>query len=212
MGFVPHEQDPHWSIIVPLTDVPVGVRNAALQANYAGDPYSHRHEFGRIKGEEAFRQHCRAAVNVTQIPTLREAFASAQQPDAPLTWHLNQTRRVNGVLNVKGITPCPEAVHQVRMFDDAGLYIGRVGFNIHLEAETPIVTIANIQGVPGKGPAYDHLRRQTGSDPFVDTLQFARETMQSVLPDPDFRAVIPSKATRPDFYKRIFRCSGNPHC
>lgn len=208
MASVPHPEDPHWSVIVPLARVTKGVRDAALLANYAGDPPSQRHQYGRILGEEAFRQHCRAAVNVAQARPLRDALAAIPQAETPFTLQLAQTRRVTGGPDGRGITPCPEAVHQVRMFDPDGNYLGRVGFNVHREGGDSVVTIANIQGVPGKGPIYDQMRRQEGIDPFVRTLEKTKALVASVLPGADLRAVIPPKAKRPKFYERVLEAAG----
>ena len=50
-GFWPDRSDPQWGIVEALSQVPAGVREAALGARYAGDPPSGRHAYGRVTGE-----------------------------------------------------------------------------------------------------------------------------------------------------------------
>lgn len=136
---------------------------------------------------------------MSDVVQLSRAFEEGTPYVGPIQFELSQTRRVNGGPDKRGITPCPEAVHQVRMFNNDREYLGRVGFNVHREGGAHVITIANIQGAPGRGPEYDRLRRQAGIDPFVATLSITQEVVTNAFPDAIFRSVIPPKARRPKF-------------
>lgn len=77
---------------------------------------------------------------------------------------LDTTKRIGKNVGLKGtedevsqgITPCPEALYQLRMWErvetESGSeqlhYIGRVGFNVHFEGDATVISVNNLQHSP----------------------------------------------------------------
>lgn len=102
--------------------------------------------------------------------------------------------------NSQQITGCPEALHQLRLFSPERKYLGRIGFNIHLEqGDLPIMSITNMQGIPDGRSTYMHL----GINPFDILLDQAKGICQEM----GVSAIrgIKNPLVHPELYNTVFK-------
>jgi|Napbiome12C3dose_1001474.scaffolds.fasta_scaffold00001_218 hypothetical protein len=176
--FILSDDDPRWHIVSGFVQAkkearfrPLNFENALL-AIYLSDAPSFRNGYSSVSKAESLRQFCRAVYNVGAFPILKDSFqAVAEEPELPrgFTIEFARTDRILSGANKLGITGCPEALYQLRMFKD-GEYIARIGFNAHSEEEVMVLSVTNMQGVP-KGHPYRELSEQCGVKPFNVLLQ-----------------------------------------
>lgn len=172
LTFVPEASDPRWRLVnqyVSLLDnnslKPRAVEwECSLRSIYLSDLPSYRNDYSRYKSLENVRHLARALRNIEVHSSLTELFAEqATQSEAGLVLSLATTDRIMLGTNGNGVTGCPEALYQLRLHHPAtGQYLARVGFNFHQEWDKYVLSITNVQGVPGGQELYAEL----GIDPF----------------------------------------------
>lgn len=141
--------------------------NAQL-ATYLSDKPSYRNRYAAPVSEENYLHICRAMQNVAAYPWLQESSASLGR-DLPKDIQLQfvRTDRIQGRADSSGITACPEALYQIRLFRGRQ-YVGRTGFNIHREdkGRKIVYSITNLQGIPQGAEAYCEIERLLNEMPF----------------------------------------------
>lgn len=155
-GYLPADDDLRWSFISRYAEVRESMPikrihfENAWGATYLSPVASYRSGYVTTINPENRLQLDRALDNLSFRPEIRERFEYALPgDDVDVRLRLTDalcTHAADG--GGKPETPCPEALYQLRLYDDVG-YLGRVGFNMHVELEAPVVSIVNIQGVPG---------------------------------------------------------------
>ena len=110
-------------------------------AIYLSDTPSFRNGYAAYASEENVRHLCRAIVNLRSRPIFQEMFESTQLslPEESAV-EFAMTDRINLGSDKRGITGCPEALYQLRMFYK-DRYIARVGYNGHIEGESFVVIL-----------------------------------------------------------------------
>lgn len=155
-GFLPEDDDPRWHFLSRYTDIQqethFGRMNFANAwgATYLSDVVSYRSGFVTTANPENGLQLDRALDNLEAAPEVAVRYATSSPGFADYTMHYTLTDRLtfDPCAPPQPVTPCPEALYQIRLYaDDA--YLARVGFNIHQEADTDVLSIVNIQGIPG---------------------------------------------------------------
>jgi len=102
--------------------------------------------------------------------------------------------------SAKGVTGCPEAMWQLQLFDKKR-YVGRIGFNFHVEDGKRVVTIANVQGGIGAKELQENLKQEIGSN----FGEFLISHLQKTLgPDFIYRGMFP-KGDNITLYRMSFR-------
>jgi len=171
-GFLPNEDDERWQIASYYCQAkekneikPMNFENA-MRSIYLSEDISFRNAIMAYTHEPNVRQLARAVINLNHFDFLKEKFTNLNDGlNSNFKIEFSQTNRINQGTDERGITGCPEALYQLRLFDQDE-YIARIGFNIHMESKTKIVSITNIQGIPGGSENYKNIVEQYGFKPF----------------------------------------------
>lgn len=121
------------------------------------------------------------------------------------SYEFSVTDSVSVGTDSRGITGCPEALYQLRMLLD-GKYIGRVGFNLHTENGQEVVSITNMQGIPGGSEIYEKLRKQHDFGPYRETVRLVKDhfSKDNCL----VRGIKNPRSGNAGFYNTVFKKSG----
>lgn len=140
----------------------------ALMATYLSPKVSWRNRGNHFSAEWTVRHLCRVLQNLKAKPFLERLHQNTEGLySSKIDVELAQTESIALGSDDCGITGCPEALYQLRLFV-FGDYAGRIGFNVHREGESDVLSIVNVQGVPdGNLLFYDWLPNYLGIDPFV---------------------------------------------
>lgn len=153
-GFLPSFEDPRWIIPQILLvfqrdfwierESVTGWRSKFREAFqhaaaviYLSDRLSTAGPFGLFE-EMVIRQNVRACANCLVGKWFYDSLPSDDEIGG-----IKVIKRVSceGRCDGRGgINPCPEALYQLLAFNNNGVYLGRIGFNIHLERENPKTT------------------------------------------------------------------------
>jgi len=170
-GVVLDQGDPRWWLIAAMGRLtsfrPQHMENA-LTATYASSRPSYRQEYGKWRREPNLRQLVRAVQNVGYWSELQRSggiFETGGGWPKGYQQLLRRTHRIAKGADASGVTGCPEALYQFQLWS-GNRYLGRIGFNRHWEGKVPVLTIANIQGVPGASSDYSRLYRSMKVHPF----------------------------------------------
>jgi len=142
-------------------------REVALGTKYLSSKSSYRNEYGKYVRAENLRQLCRATNNLMSNDRLKTIFDSLPKLLFPNTLSLTRTNKITLGTGSDGITGCPEALYQIRLLsaENKPKYLGRLGFNMHHEQSGWVMSITNLQGIPGGCPSYEEFRKN-GIEPF----------------------------------------------
>lgn len=165
--FILGDDDSRWGIVKKFVDAKEetqfeGVHvETALIATYLSKTNGHRGNYARYSTPESIRQLCRAVVNLSQWENVsNNVDLSSQEVELEVA----RTNKITRGTDRRGITGCPEALYQLRMFFN-GTYVGRTGFNVHNESSEKIVSITNIQGVPNGKSYHNKIEDRLGTPP-----------------------------------------------
>ncbi len=202
--FLPELHDPRWTIaqswalarqrgIKPIHE------EASQSAVYLSDLPSYRNGYSSFQSEENLRLIVRAATNLNSLNLIKQRYGDISS-GGRLTLAL--TNKITRGVNPDGTTGCPEALYQIQL-RNSGHYLGRVGFNIHRESSSTIVSISNIQGVPDG--QIDHARYEDnfGENPFIYLVTFVK----NMFPDLIIRG-IKNPPKNPGFYNTVLKRAG----
>lgn len=153
-GFLPVDNDPRWSFLKKYDDVKRTVGFQALNfanaygATYLSTEVSYHTGFVTSFIEENNLQLDRALDNLEHVSAVTERYDTTNEEYEGFDMQFVLTDRLTSdpTKSEGPITPCPEALYQVRLYD--GQYIARVGFNLHDEDGSTVLSIVNIQGTP----------------------------------------------------------------
>lgn len=173
-GFLPKDDDSRWPFLVQYHQVqnelpfkPINFANAQ-GATYLSEVPSFATGFVTTPVPENQRQLRRALDNLAfrqEIGARFEASSSSEFEGYDIRLALTDSLVTDPTKPLPEITPCPEALYQVRLFD-CGDYVARVGFNIHSEDGTFILSIVNIQGTPKAQERNQEFIKAHGTSPF----------------------------------------------
>lgn len=228
-GFILADDDFRWQVVDAALEVKkvqhTGIhKEAALQAIYLSDEPSYRNKYGDFYSPPNMLQLCRAIINISQFPHVQTAFA--QLTANPQTAHalsfmakapglnlqFQRTNRVELGVNEYNVTGCPEALYQLQAFWKKW-YIGRIGFNCHYEANTLVISISNIQGIPGGKEIYKWVRNRTDSNIFnllVKTLVALSPNLLQPGDQLAIRGLANPKKGNPAMYQHVLTAQGVP--
>ncbi len=177
-GYLPDDGDERWEFLAEYAEVkarvpfkPVNFDNA-WGATYLSEEPSHRTGYVTTVSPENRLQLERALDNLDSIPDVKRRFEASGQIYDATTMQYTVTDRLttDPTKPIPAVTPCPEALHQIRLYDEDG-YLARVGFNVHDEDEEPVVSIVNIQGTPGSKERNANFKKEHGIAPYNALVQ-----------------------------------------
>ncbi len=146
------KNDPRWRLVYQmdrLTKEGVLIKKElahAIKADYLSDHPSIRRGWSRYTDHVTIAQLSRALANVE----IGHQLEPQLQNLLPLSKMYDCQYVAGDVLeNERGVTGCQEALWQLQLFEDFMPdkdYLGRIGFNFHIENNQRVVSITNIQG------------------------------------------------------------------
>jgi len=182
----------------------------SLRATYLSPMQSSREEYGKYtKNERTLRHFSRALVNLGAWPYLTELFQQVEIPLLPGTaLNFERTTKIGLGADPRGVTGCPEALYQLQVYMDK--YAGRIGFNFHMEGDTQIISITNVQGVPGGKYMYDQFQQEYGFLPHNYLIRSIQQFCNFASSEMVFRGWRNPKSENADprFYNTLFRAEG----
>lgn len=187
--YLPEDSDERWLFLQRYHEVksatdfkPINFANA-WGATYLSHVQSFRTGYVTTSSIENNLQRERALDNLSELDRAPGRFASNcdstiyDGTDYELRLAITDRLTVDPTKPKPEITPCPEALYQLRLFR-AGIYLARVGFNLHAAGEnheTGVLSITNIQGRPGARQEYQRYEKQFDISPFNDLARRALE-------------------------------------
>jgi hypothetical protein len=215
-GFIPEPDDPRWIVINSYASAKQSTKfrpvtfESALSGVYLSQALSYRNGYGKWSSAQNIRQLCRAIVSMDSHGQLRDVFTSMSPESFPdlMKLELARTNRILKGSDQHGITGCPEAAYQLRMFDGRK-YLGRVGFNVHKEGGLFVVSLTNIQGVPGAREKYEEIADKIGKHPHNYLVDFVRSMASIHTSSAVIRGLKnPAKEEARPFYNKVFKTEG----
>lgn len=212
LGFIPEDDDPRWAFVRAYASIhaetrfkPINFANA-MRAKYLSDTPSFHAGFATSASPENTLQQARALDNLAAKGKVFGAFAALDTPEnvcLVMTEAIcNDTTR-----RPLGVTPCPEALYQLRASDSEG-YLARVGFNIHAEEGTLVMSVANIQGVPGAEERNKNYKLQTGKPIFNQLVKIAQGMAPLIDETCEVRGIIDPARGNSGLYWAVFNKEG----
>ena len=140
---------------------PVNFENG-MRASYASRSKGGNKPYGfSITGILHVRQLVRTLMNIEIGHGLIWRRKPVQIGDRQLVFE--RTKSLVKKRGATGVTGCPEVMWQLQLFDKKN-YVGRIGFNFHVEDGKRIVTIANIQGGFGAKELQEKFKKDVGTN------------------------------------------------
>ena len=216
-GFVPEDDDERWPFLARYADVkearnfkPINFENAR-RATYLSDEKSFSTGFVTTLTWPNPLQLDRALDNLScrefALGVCEQHIASLD--DSGLEYALTDAIITHPHEEKRAVTPCPEALHQLRLNDEDG-YLARIGFNMHFEDEVMIVSIANIQGVPDGAARNARFREQRSISPFNYLVRNLRDALGIQDIPIEIRGVLDPKRGNSQLYWGVFTAEGIP--
>lgn len=212
LGFIPEDGDERWRFIQAYSSIqtetrfkPINFANAMRAKYLSGTPSFHCGFSTSIIPENALQQE-RALDNLAAKHRVADAFSALDLPDGV---HLAITEAIcnDDTRRPRGVTPCPEALYQLRAYDSAG-YFARVGFNIHAEESQLVMSVTNIQGVPGAAERYAEYMSQTGKSVFNRLVNIAQSMAPLIDTGCEVRGIINPVRGNSKLYWGVFETEG----
>lgn len=165
-----HAEDPRWRIAVKYAELkenrdfkPINLENALL-ATYASRVAGRRGKFSVYGTLEELTQLSRALMNFELGTRYIKALGirqSLKQAEG-YSVQFEKTKSISRGADKSGVTGCPEALWQLQLYKGQ-TYLGRIGFNFHVQSGPVIVTIANVQGARNRLEQLEEFREKSGS-------------------------------------------------
>lgn len=220
-GWILHDQDPRWWIINAFLEAKETAKflgehqEVAFRATYLSEYQSFRNEYGRFGKEQNIVQLCRAINNLAFHPYIQSAFNEVFQsnffPDH-IHLELYRTKKFTLGTDARNITGCPEALYQLQAFYGEK-YIGRIGINFHIESDTLVISIANVQGASECKDIYNELRNKYRITFFNKMIKVAKDLslhLEKMGFKCEIRGVQNPKKGKPELYQGVFAAEGIP--
>lgn len=194
--FLPVDGDVRWAFLVRYNDIkkrvgfrPINFENA-WGATYLSAVPSYRSGFVSSLNAENCLQLQRALDNVGLMREMPGRFAASQSGFEQFDMQLRLTDRLmtDPTRQKRIVTPCPEALYQVRL--NYGQYLARVGFNLHSEDGGVVLSLVNIQGTPGSSERNADFQFEFGVRPFNALVQRVLALASVEEPVYDVRGII----------------------
>lgn len=188
-GFVLGEKDSRWGIVRQYVEGKHDTRfrgihfETAMQAIYLSNQPSFRNQYASYPNAQNIRQLARSVVNLGAWNSLAQSFRETEgesEVAGGLGVSLARTNKLTLGTDGLDITGCPEALYQLRLFSAKGDYMGRVGFNFHTEESGGVLSITNIQGVPGGAGLYNNYTEMIGHSPFNSLVRRVKSVAQNL--------------------------------
>jgi hypothetical protein len=137
----------------------------AWGATYLSRVPSYRNGFVNSVGPENCLQLDRALDNLSNIPDVTQRFETSQG-DMDVDMRFTLTDRISTDQSGPdiSITPCPEALYQIRLH--YGKYLARAGFNVHDEDGLSVLSIVNLQGARQASESIAGFKAEFNLSPF----------------------------------------------
>ncbi|MDD3160009.1 MAG: hypothetical protein PHQ98_03510 [Candidatus ainarchaeum sp.] len=183
---------------------PINLENG-MRAKYGSKSQGSNKERGAsITGVLHVRQLARALKNIE----LGHKFLNTREPirlyDSKYSIKFENTKSIEKKHDSRGVSGCPEALWQLQLYE-SNKYLGRIGFNFHMEGEKVIVTVSNVQGAEHSKQRLDSFKLEFKSN-FGNFL--ITKLQQMLGPNFVYRGVVPSEINQTQ-YRMSFRKS-NP--
>ncbi|HRF28603.1 MAG TPA: hypothetical protein PL051_03125 [Candidatus Saccharibacteria bacterium] len=216
--FLPEDDDIRWPLIATYAAVMHVTRFSRLnfenayRAKYLSAEASYRSGYKTTMSDENNLQLARALSNLASKSDVRDGFNNLMaaegdlDDDIELRLALTDRLSVDPTKAMRAVTPCPEALYQLRLFQD-GEYIARTGFNIHREAGARVLSIVNLQGVPGASAKYEAFRERFGKPAF----NYLVDRALNLFDDDTIRRGIVNPKGNTKLYWAAFEAEGVPH-
>lgn len=213
-GFLPEDQDPRWEFLARYASLQdsadfkrINFANA-YGATYLSATASYRSGFVTTHNLENGLQLDRALDNLEHIREVSERFEASSDGFDDFDLRLVLTDRLTSdpTQPRQPVTPCPEALFQVRLRTAA--YLGRVGFNMHIEQGESIMSIVNVQGVPGGAVENRRFHAAHGIGPFNLLVQRALAIAVQNQPDYEVRGLLNPEKGNSQLYWGVFSEEG----
>ena len=210
-GFILEDRDERWSITQSYLEVkanesfrPQHFENALLAVYLSDKAKSYRNKYSRWTSEPNLRHLCRAIQNLGASSRINRAFTDSNSTlSQDLSLQLTKTDKITEGVNRHGVTGCPEALYQLRLFN-ADQYVARVGFNIHLEDDHQVMSISNLQGAKNGLNLIKSTDNELGLPPF-NFLVGRLKTLAHQLQTPTKIVGIKNPGSNPPLYNAVFR-------
>jgi hypothetical protein len=214
-GFLPPDDDIRWPFLAKYTAVKdslhfgaMNFENAWGRAVYLSDELSWRRGFVTTLHGENTLQLDRALDNLAHRKDVLSRFDATCGDDVDVRFKVTDALITHSDRTNKPETPCPEALYQLRLY--VGEYLGRVGFNLHTEDNSSIVSIVNIQGVPDGRSRIAKFEEDHGINPFNFLVKRVVRMAEISKPDLEVRGLINPKRGNSRLYNGVFRSEGIP--
>jgi hypothetical protein len=211
-GFLPEDDDPRWPFLIRYNDtrreVGFNGRNFANAwgATYLSPTPSRKNGYVTTISQDNTLQLDRALDNLSSIPDIAARFEQTVNEDRPvMSLCLTDTLNTNRGEPVPEVTPCPEALYQIRL--DYNGYLARVGFNVHREEGVNVISLVNIQGARGAADRISQFVKQFGTSPF-DMLVERVQALAGQGPEYEVRGLINPRRGDPHLYWGVLRSAG----
>jgi hypothetical protein len=173
-GFLPEDDDSRWPFLVRYAEVksnvgfrPMNFYNAWRAIYLSGNP-SYKNGFVTTATPPNVLQLHRAVDNLSVRRKLLQLFPGIVEESGKhdMRFAVTDSLTTDPTRQKKDITPCPEALYQIRLFD-GDRYLARLGFNIHHEDDdNKVMSIVNIQGRPDNQRENWAFQERQGISPF----------------------------------------------
>lgn len=213
-GFLPDDEDPRWDFLSKYDEVKrlIGFRALnfanAWNATYLSDEASRRSGFVTTPNSLNTLQLDRALTNIEHLHDVRERYDASTDQYKTFDMQFIQTDRISTNPSEPHLseTPCPEALYQIRLYDDS--YLARVGFNLHQESDSTILSIVNIQGTPEGIKRNAKFEAEFGVSPFNLLVQRAVSLAEIGTPAYNLRGMINPNRGNSQLYWGVFAQEG----
>ena len=215
-GYMPRDGDMRWGFLENYSWVkeqvgftPQHFANAR-RATYLSNEESHIEGFVTTAAPKNMLQGNRALDNIVTHDRLDDLFElTKRKGDPTVVFRITDRLTTDPAEAYNPITPCPEALHQLQLFDDEG-YLARVGINAHYEDDVMVISIANIQGVPGGVNRNRGFCDQYGKMPFNFLVERVKSISNASPINTETRGVINPSGGNSRLYQSVFSATEIP--
>jgi hypothetical protein len=150
-----NDEDPRWRLVYKMHRLKSegalegAYLEHALRADYLSNHPSIRRGFARYIDEITIPQLARALANLEIGNLVKPQFEKVLSSSTFYNCNYEVGRiGANHKPDDRGIMGCQEGVWQLQIFEtfNYNKFLGRIGFNFHMENGSPIISITNIQG------------------------------------------------------------------
>jgi len=217
-GFLPADGDERWGWLARYVNVrenvgfkAINFANAWSSALYLSSTPSYRVGFVNSINPENNLQLSRALDNLSHYQELKHRFLATSGDFSEFDFRFTRTDRLNHEPDKeRPVTPCPEALYQVQLYEDDE-YLARAAFNVHLEGELAVLSVANIQGRPGGMDRNRRFRANHGVSPFNIAVRKVAAMARTEEPNYEVRGLLNPLRGNTQLYWGVLQTEGIPH-